>query len=768
MPKQPPPELLSAPPALRPFGIVTQDPSLKTPAGKAGLALGDALLSFGSARHLRDVQSVLMGSVGTPVPVVCIGADGRTFRKYVVPAQWDPSAPKSLLGCQMSNQCPADHPAITRRSANGKHVTAATPASALATPVRTCWARIALVCISLLQICVALSIIGLPSVSPGAADLLRLTRLDKCAAPNASRRALQVANRTVLAAANVSATFPTAHADPAVAAAAAAAAAATPAPPPLATTAAITHSEATTETDAKAGAAAEANAATLKAATRTSPGAVSDSATARSEHPKPLANVTATAQEMLPHATKPAAAGAPIAEPEQAAAAADKPAKQPQHSQAKPGKHHPSPPTATSPSPPPTTTATSPPPIAVPLPQPSQQQRATTEDVATEAVAPATPSAAASTSPPPAGGLGGASFGNSGLGLLTTGHVDPSAGGYPGGALGHAHLLSTLQLDGQLDMKDMVLGVFVACCVLVLIALLGLAVACSRPSTCVRTSATLLYFVTSLPVAAALGFAVAFCLVFRSEAEHIVRRYWLCLLLTEPKHMNGAARTAWGAAAAVYQSVTLAAMLLLGCTVLLLAGLYAASKIIGPAVIAKHMLNVINCGQLLVGAGLCAVAAGLHARADGSVHADAALLVLGASVLAMSSLGLLASRVHSCPCLLRLYGVLAMLVTLALVAFVGGLALLGVKGISDLSFLEANWHYVHQVYPLSKEDFLRLLRNHWSKLLIAGSLLAAVQLLVLTATCTLRRALLGVGGGKEKASASERAGLITNSDDDLD
>lgn len=751
MSKQPRPEVISAPPAVRPFGIVTQEPSLKTPAGKAGLALGDALLSFGSARHLREVQSVLMGNVGMPVPVVCTGVDGRTFRKYVVPAQWDPSAPKSLLGCQMSNQCPTDHPAIKRRTANGKRATAATPASPLITPVRTCWARIVLVFISLLQICVALSIVGLPSVSPGAADLLRLTRLDKCAAPNASHRALQVANQTMLPAASVSAILPAARAITAVTAAA------KPESPPDVLAAAATHAEASA--DFKPG----ANGAILQTTTRTSPDAASGFPTARSEPHSPSANATSATQEKLPRVTK-LAASAPKPEQEQAVAA-EKPATQPQHLPAKPGKHHSSPPTTPSgppPSPPSLPAATYPPPNLFALPRLSQPRA--TEDVKATDAASAALFAAASTSPPSVEGLGGASFGNSGLGLLTTGHVDPT----DAGGLGHAHLLSTLQLDGQLDMNDMVLGVFVACCVLVLIALLGLAVACSRPSTCVRTSATLLYFVTSLPAAVALGFAVAFCFVFRSEAEHIVRRYWLCLLLTEPKHMNGAARTAWGAAAAVYQSVTLAAMLLLGCTVLLLAGLYETSKIIGPAVIAAHMLNVINCGQLLVGAGLCAVAAGLHARADGSVHADAALLVLGASVLAMSSLGLLASRVHSCPCLLRLYGLLAMLITLALIAFVGGLALLGVKGISDLSLLDANWHYVHQVYPLSKEDFQRLLRNHWSKLLISGSLLATVQLLVLTATCTLRRALLGAGGGKEKASASERAGLITNSDDDLD
>ena len=36
-----------------------------------------------------------------------------------------------------------------------------------------------------------------------------------------------------------------------------------------------------------------------------------------------------------------------------------------------------------------------------------------------------------------------------------------------------------------------------------------------------------------------------------------MQRYWLCLLLTEPSHKAQAAQTAWGAASAVYQSITL-------------------------------------------------------------------------------------------------------------------------------------------------------------------------------------------------------------------
>ena len=51
------------------------------------------------------------------------------------------------------------------------------------------------------------------------------------------------------------------------------------------------------------------------------------------------------------------------------------------------------------------------------------------------------------------------------------------------------------------------------------------------------------------------------------RAHHHPRRYWLCLLQTEPDKLAPAAQTAWGAAAAVYQSITLVASLLSGANV---------------------------------------------------------------------------------------------------------------------------------------------------------------------------------------------------------
>lgn len=59
MPKQPSPEIIgpSPPGGVRPFGIVTQTPSSTTPAGKAGLKIGDALLSFGNARARPHLET---------------------------------------------------------------------------------------------------------------------------------------------------------------------------------------------------------------------------------------------------------------------------------------------------------------------------------------------------------------------------------------------------------------------------------------------------------------------------------------------------------------------------------------------------------------------------------------------------------------------------------------------------------------------------------------------------------------------------------------
>ena len=106
--QRPPEDLGAPPPSARPFAYVDKEPGSSTPAGKAGLHRGDALLRIGDAAHLRDVQSQLQASLHQPLPALVIDIHGRFLKKWIVPHAWDSWAPASLLGCQMSDQCPHD------------------------------------------------------------------------------------------------------------------------------------------------------------------------------------------------------------------------------------------------------------------------------------------------------------------------------------------------------------------------------------------------------------------------------------------------------------------------------------------------------------------------------------------------------------------------------------------------------------------------------------------------------------------------------------
>ena len=97
-----------------PFAFVEETPIVGSPACKAGLLAGDAILRFGAATCLEDLTGEIVDGKAVRVSVV-EAASGKTVSRIVVPCVYDANQPHSLLGCQVADQCPErfmPHPAV--------------------------------------------------------------------------------------------------------------------------------------------------------------------------------------------------------------------------------------------------------------------------------------------------------------------------------------------------------------------------------------------------------------------------------------------------------------------------------------------------------------------------------------------------------------------------------------------------------------------------------------------------------------------------------
>ena len=88
-----------------PFAFVEEAPIVGSPACKAGLLAGDAILRFGAATCLEDLAGEIVDGKAVRVSVV-EAASGKTVSRIVVPCVYDANQPHSLLGCQVADQCP--------------------------------------------------------------------------------------------------------------------------------------------------------------------------------------------------------------------------------------------------------------------------------------------------------------------------------------------------------------------------------------------------------------------------------------------------------------------------------------------------------------------------------------------------------------------------------------------------------------------------------------------------------------------------------------
>ena len=292
------------------------------------------------------------------------------------------------------------------------------------------------------------------------------------------------------------------------------------------------------------------------------------------------------------------------------------------------------------------------------------------------------------------------------------------------------------------ELQALLLGTWVVSGALCVLSLLGLLLAGSRHGGTLRGGTSCLYLVGWLPASAALGFVCVYLFTFRADLHE--RTAAAANNCSQAELWEGAPRPAGDAAAAAQRGMEVVTALLLGSAPLLLLGVLCAGQIIGWRLVARNLMLTVNCGTLLIGLGMQAVAGAMRA-ASATVYADDALLALGGAVAMVSLLGLLSTRPSGLGrCLLPLYMLCLGLIGLCLVALeVSACGQGGVYTEAGLASLDAeldeHWVLMRDDLGLtmSKADFVASLLHHRLVLAIAGGLLLIEVSLLLVAAWIL-------------------------------
>ena len=317
------------------------------------------------------------------------------------------------------------------------------------------------------------------------------------------------------------------------------------------------------------------------------------------------------------------------------------------------------------------------------------------------------------------------------------------------------------------ELRALLLGTWVVSGALCVLSLLGLLLGCSRRGGTLRGGTSCLYLVGWLPASAALGFVCVYAVTFRADLQDLATA--AANNCSQAELWDGAPRPAGDAAAAAQRGIEVVTALLLGSAPLLLLGVLCAGQIIGWRLVARNLMLTVNCGTLLIGLGMQAVAGAMRA-ASTTVYADDALLALGGAVAMVSLLGLLSTRPSRLGrCLLPLYMLCLALMALCLVALeVSACGEGGVyteAGLARLDAeLDAHWDLMRDEIGLgvSKADLVATLRHHRLVLAITGGLLLIEVSLLLVAAWILHCL---VSQPTYVRAASEMTNLLKEEDD---
>lgn len=325
--------------------------------------------------------------------------------------------------------------------------------------------------------------------------------------------------------------------------------------------------------------------------------------------------------------------------------------------------------------------------------------------------------------------------------------ASPGAGAPPPSPLGHLMTVVRATSAGADVIRYSVWYVLLACCVLIVVSLLGLLVSCC-PASQYRGLLATGYLCLGLPAWVLLVFVSVVALASRDEADELVQLYWKCLTQAAPAELRGdypaAAGGGDGGGDEWYGSrgllhVEAASAACISAALALLLGMVCACRVIGWRVVARVSVLLISVSTGLLGAALLGAGAVMAATTSLKPLLDEVVIGLGVAVLLLSLLGVVGSLRES-RCLLRTY---AAVLLLALLALIAGCVVLAALGAGTLGgWLDQGWHIVQdQGLLITREEFQQLVDKHILGLITISSLVALVLGLDCIMVCVLQSSI---------------------------
>jgi len=280
--------------------------------------------------------------------------------------------------------------------------------------------------------------------------------------------------------------------------------------------------------------------------------------------------------------------------------------------------------------------------------------------------------------------------------------------------------------------------VFAGAFVMVCISLLGLILACCRPS-CTRGLFTTVYLCAALPSWVTLVFVSVLSFAFKEKTHDLVSEYWFCLETYTATHKHGLTQaTAADAGDALYKHTEMAAAFSVTSAVTLLFSMLCLCRTIlwHAHACARQTVFYIAICTFMIGLIMLSGGVFLEHQKYTQIYFNVGVVSIGVFVVIVSLIGACGAHRES-KALLRLYTVVLALLLVAVFGVTLHLMIAGSGEVIDFVRTELRQMWQGEASVISYDELELLMQQHLVAIITLLALLIVVLVLDLVMACIL-------------------------------